>query len=303
MTATTNTVPSTRRDGLGYFQAVAASFLWATLSILGKELLALRADPLTLLAWRMILAATVLGVILALIRPRLLTVHPRDLPFFAVYGTVGAVDYLLYFYTLQRTTVATAIILFYTSPAMVTLLAALFFGERLERVKLAALGLTLSGAFLVVGGYDPAVLRVNGLVVVLGLGSALMAAFYNLCARQAVRCYNPWTALFYAFVASALFLSLVRGSALMDALAYLPRAWMAIVALALGPTLLAYGLFNLALTRLPASRASIVTTCELVISSLLAWLLLGEAMRSWQFLGGGLVMVGVILLRLKPRGG
>jgi len=296
----TDTVLSSQNDGLGYLQAVAASSLWATLSILGKALFSLQADPLVVLAWRMILAATVLGVILALIRPRLLTVHPRDLPFFAVYGTVGAVDYLLYFYTLQRTTVATAIILFYTSPALVTLLAALFFGERLERVKLVALGLTLGGAFLVAGGYDPAVLRVNGPVVVLGLGAALMAAFYNLCARQAVGLYDPWTALFYAFIASALFLTLVSGPALLEALAYPPRAWMAIVALALGPTLLAYGLFNLALTRLPASRASIVTTCELVITSLLAWVLLGEAMNGWQLVGGGLVMGGVILLRLKP---
>ena len=298
----TGTAVSTKNDGLGYFQAVAASSLWATLSILGKVLFALRADPLIVLAWRMILAATSLGLILALARPRLLAVRARDLPFFAVYGTVGAIDYLLYFYTLQRTTVATAMILFYTSPAMVTLLAALFLGEGLERVKLTALGLTLAGAFLVSGGYDPAVLRVNGPVVGLGLGAALTAALYNLCARRAVMLYQPWTALFYAFVASALFLSLVRGPSLVNALAYPPRAWLAIVALALGPTLLAYGLFNLALTRLPASRASIVTTCELVISSLLAWLLLGEAMNGWQLVGGGLVMGGVILLRLKPEG-
>ncbi|MCR4408332.1 MAG: DMT family transporter [Anaerolineae bacterium] len=299
----TGTVVSTKNDGLGYLQAVAASSLWATLSILGKILFSLQADPLIVLAWRMVLAATVLGLILALTRPRLLAVQPRHLLLFAIYGAVGAVDYLLYFYTLQRTTVATAIILFYTSPALVTLLAALFFGEGLERVKLAALGLTLVGAFLVAGGYDPAVLRVNGPVVGLGLGAALMAAFYNLCARQAVGLYDPWTALFYAFIASALFLTLVSGPSVLDALAYPPRAWLAIGALALGPTLLAYGLFNQALTRLPASRASIVTTCELVISSLLAWVLLGEAMQGWQILGGGLVLVGVVLLRLKSEGG
>lgn len=298
----TVTAVSTKNDGLGYFQAGAASSLWATLSILGKVLFSLQADPLVVLAWRMILATTVLGLILALARPRLLAVRSRDLPFFAVYGTVGAVDYLLYFYTLQRTTVATAMILFYTSPALVTLLAALFFGEGLERVKLAALGLTLTGAFLVSGGYDPAVLQVNGPVVGLGLGAALMAAFYNLCARRAVSLYDPWTALFYAFIASALFLTLVSGPSVLNALAYPPRAWLAVVALALGPTLLAYGLFNQALTRLPASRASIVTTCELVISSLLAWVLLGEAMQGWQILGGGLVLVGVVLLRLESEG-
>jgi drug/metabolite transporter (DMT)-like permease len=299
----TDTSPTSQRDGVGYFQAIAASSLWATLSILGKFLFALQADPLAVLAWRMILAASALGVILALARPRLLAVRLRDLPFFAVYGTVGAVDYLLYFYALQRTTVATAMILFYTSPAMVTLLAALFLGERLEQVKLAALGLTMVGAFLVAGGYDPVILRVNGPVVALGLGAALTAAMYNLCARRAVGLYDPWTALFYAFVASALFLSLVRGPSLVDALTYPPRAWLAIVALALGPTLLAYGLFNQALTRLQVSRASIVTTCELFISSLLAWLLLGEAMNGWQFIGGGLVMGGVLLLRLHGTDG
>ncbi len=80
--------------------------------------------------------------------------------------------YLLYFYTVQESTVGTAAILLYSSPAFVVVLARLFLGETLGPVKVAALLLTTFGIFLVAGAYAPTNLEVSPTVLVTGLLSA-----------------------------------------------------------------------------------------------------------------------------------
>lgn len=287
---------------MGYLLAVAAAVLWATLGILGKFLYRYGADPLTVVTIRAIIAFTTLAAILAVVDRRLLRINRRDIPFFALYGLVGVTfNYASYFYALRWTTVTTAVILLYTYPALVTLLAALFLGERLSWMKGLALGLTFVGCCLVVQGYDPGALRLNLYGVLFGLGAGATAAVYSLFGKKALQRYDSWTAVCYAFGFGALFLIILRSPQAVLTVNYPWPAWATILALAWFPTLLAYALFTTSMKYIEASKASITATLEPVVASLLAYLFLGEVMEWPQLVGMGLVLGGIVGLQFSQQ--
>ena len=289
------------RSAKGYLLAVVAAVLWATLGILGKFLYGYGADPLTVVTIRATVAFVTLALALAMADHRLLHLSGRDIPFFAVYGLIGVTfNYVAYFYALRWTTVATAVILLYTYPALVTLLSALFLGERMSRAKGLALVLTFGGCFLVAQGYDPGALRLNLHGILFGLGAGASAAVYSLFGKKALQRYDSWTVACYAFGFGAFFLILLlilHSDQPFAALRYPWPAWAAILALAWFPTLLAYALFTASMKYIEASKASIMATLEPVVASALAYLFLGEGMAWPQLLGGGLVLAGIAGLR------
>lgn len=287
---------------MGYLLAAVAAVLWATLGILGKFLYRYGADPLTVVTLRAMIAFATLAVVLAVVDRRLLRLRRRDVPFFALYGLVGiTVNYACYFYALRWTTVTTAVILLYTYPALVALLAALFLGERLNWMKVLVLGLTFGGCCLVAQGYDPAALRLNLYGVLFSLGASATAAVYSLFGKKALQTYDSWTAVCYAFGFGALFLIILRSPQAILAVNYPWPAWIAILALAWFPTLLAYALFTASMKYIEASQASITATLEPVAASLLAYLLLGEVMEWPQLVGVGLVLGGILGLQFSPQ--
>lgn len=286
-----------RAEARGYLLVVSAALLWASLGILGKLLYRFGIDPLTVVALRAVIAFVTLAAVLAVVNRRLLRIQPRDLPFFAVYGLVGvAMNYAFYFFALSATSVATAVILLYTYPALVTLLAAVFLGERLNWVKGLTLVMTLGGCYLVAQGYDPTALRVNTPGVLFGLGAGASAAVYSLLGKKSLQTYDSWTAVCYAFGFGALFLVLWRSPQALLAADYPWTAWVILLVLGWFPTLLAYALYTTAMKYIQASRASLTATLEPAAASLLAFLFLGEVLEWPQLVGIGLVLAGILLL-------
>jgi drug/metabolite transporter (DMT)-like permease len=225
----------------GYMLAVTAAALWATLGLFGKILYRYPVDPITVVTLRAIIAALTLGAVLAVYRPNWLRISRNDIPFFILYGVVGvALNYAMFFLALKWTTVATTVILLYTYPALVVVGAALIFKESLDRPKLLALLITLTGCFLVAQGYDLSALQPNLPGVLFGLGAGVTMAVYSLMGKQSLTRYPGWTVVFYAISFGAMALTLWRGPGLILALDYPWPAWLLIVGLAWGPTLLAY---------------------------------------------------------------
>ena len=288
----------------GYLLALSAAVLWSTLGLLGKFLYRFDADPLTVVTIRALVAFLTLAAVLALVDYHYLLIDPRDIPFFAVYGLIGVtLNYASYFYALQWTTVTMAVILLYTYPTIVTLFGALLMDETLGWIKALVLALTFGGCFLVVQGYDVEAWRTNLRGVLFGLGAGITAAAYSLLGKKALQRYKSWTAVCYAFGFGAAFLLLFRPPAALLRTSYPWQAWMGILALAWFPTLLAYALFTTSMTTIEASEASIIASLEPVLAVLLATLLLGERMSAPQLMGAGLVMGGLILLRINQRAG
>lgn len=236
--------------------------------------------------------ALFLGVLV--LRPQALRVRSRDLPLFAAYGLLGvAVFMTIYFTAVRLSSVATAAMLLYTAPAWVTVLARIFFAEPLGRRKAVAVLLTVAGSALVVRAYDPAALHLNLAGVAAGLAAGFTYALYSIFGKGALRRYAPLTTVLYAlgFGAGFLLIAALLGPGLSLPP---PRAWPVLVYLVTVPTLLAYLLYVAGLNQMEAGRASILATVEPVVAAALGVLLLGERLEPWQWLGGGLVVTGIL---------
>src|SRR5437868_3410734 len=184
--------PTTLR---GLLFVLLAAGLWGTLGTLyklGTEGFGL--TPLTVVFWRAGLAALCLGLALGLLRPALgggwslLLVRRGDLPLFVAFGSLGVTAfYLLYVYSVVLVGVAVAVVLLYTAPVFVALMAWRWLGEGFGPRKVAALAMTFVGCALVARAYDPSLLRVNALGIVCGLGSAVTYALYSILGKFSLR--------------------------------------------------------------------------------------------------------------------
>jgi DME family drug/metabolite transporter len=217
-------------------------------------------------------------------------------------GLVGiGFFYLLYFYTIRESTVGTAAILLYSSPAFVVVLARLFLKEALNAAKVLALLLTMGGIFLVAGGYDPANLEVSPKVLLAGLLSGLTYGLYSIFGRPVAGRLRSSIILSYALFFGASLL-VVAALPTLGTLADLSvSSYALLLMLAVVHTALGFALYTFGLGRLGAGRAAIVATVEPVVAGALGAMLLGEDLTVPKVVGAGLVISGAALAQGRVR--
>jgi drug/metabolite transporter (DMT)-like permease len=273
---------------------LAGASLLGSLGAWGRAIFRYEGSPMTVVTWRALIGAVALGGLLAILRPQLLRIRPRDLPFFALYGFLAVtLNFWTYFSAVKFTTLAVAITLLYTYPAFVALLSVLFLGERLTATKGVAILITLVGSSLVAQVHQDDWLRLNLRGILFGVLAGITAATYSIFGKRALARYQPWTVVLYAFAMGGAFLAALSGPRLLQALRYPATAWLWILGLALIPSLGGYALYTLGLRHLPASQASVTATWEVVTAAFLGWLLFGEHLAAVQYFGAALVCFGI----------
>jgi DME family drug/metabolite transporter len=286
---------------LGVLAVVAAASIWATLGLFAKILYAQGVSFESLVAVRASLGwVTVMVFVLA--TGTSLRVSARDLRLLAPQGLVGiGLFYLFYFYTVRESTIGTAAILNYSSPAFVVVLAALFLRERLNAAKVFALFMTAGGIFLVAGAYNPSNLDVTPTVLLTGLLSGLTYGLYSIFGRPLTGHLRPSIILSYVLFFGSLLL-VVAALPTLDTLAGLPMGSYALLfMLAVVHTTLGFALYTFGLGRLGAGRAAIVATVEPVVAVALGTVLLGEALTVPKLVGASLVISGAALAQVRLR--
>ena len=213
--------------------------------------------------------------------------------------------------SLAYTSVASSVVLVSSSPLFVALIAALALREKLSRVVMAGLVLTLAGA-AVVGLSDvcaPAACTslytfVQGsafLGDVLAVLGALALAIY-LVAGRALRAKVSLTSyIFTTYATAALVLVLVVSAARLPVAGYPARSYLWLSLLALVPQLVGHSSFNWALKYLPATFVSVTILGEPAGSIVLAALLLREVPGFVELGGSLLILAGILLASRQPR--
>ncbi len=299
----------TRRNGMlvptmtdsstrGYFLVILAACMWGTLGLFFRVLHdSYGLSALTIAFLRASISFVILICALAITRPQLLRLSLRAIPFFIAYGFCGvAAFYITYTQAIIQTSVTTAVVLLYTAPAFVTLIAWRVWSESLDKRKVGALILAFVGCALVARAYDPAALSLNIIGLVFGLGAGLTYALYTVFSKAALARHSLWTALVYALFFGMLLLAPIQTPAAFAPLVQQPTAWIFLLGLALGPTLGSLSLYTAGLRLVPASNASIIANIEPVVASVLAFLVLGERLELLQVLGGVMVIGGAVVL-------
>jgi len=286
-----------RRQTLGYALAALAGCLLSTLGVLGKTAYALGADPVSVVTLRATIAGMILGIALVTSKPSLFRLRSGDLPLLALYGFVGvALNYLGYFYALKYTTVATAITVLYTYPAMVVVLAFLVYREPIVRLKIIALLLCFLGVVLVASGSSSAGLTSDPRGLMFSLLASASTAVYIIAGKRVLSNYDARTALFYSFLFGSLTLNVLRYVEQGPRLNTSMEMMIVVVTIAVVPTLLGYGVLTYSLRLIEAGRAAITSSIEPAISIYLAYLFLHETPNLVQLIGSVVVIVGALLI-------
>ena len=234
---------------------------------------------------------------LALFKREQLRVSRQNLGWQIVYGLVGiSIFYFLYAQAIITTSVTTAVVLLYTAPMFVTLIAWRIWGEPLTRRKLFSVGLAIVGCALVSKAYDPSQWNLNIVGGLIGLGAGFAYALFTLFNKHGMKRIPLWTLITYQLFFGTLFLLPLQSPDSLSVMIEKPTAWIFLLGLVLGPTLGSIALFNLGLQGLPASNVSIIATIEPVVASALAFFILGERMELLQMVGGGMVVGGALSL-------
>lgn len=296
----------------GYAITLIAAMVLSTTAIFIRYLTQTYQLPSLVLAfWRDAFVILTLLPILGLLRPALLRLNRRHLLFLALYGLVLASFNALWTLSVALNGAAAATVLVNCSAAFTALLGWWLLKERLGWIKLLAVVLCLLGCTFVADAFDVMAWQSNLWGILTGILASLGYAAYSLMGRVASQSgLNSWTTVFYTFCFATIYLFVVNllpvgllpstATRLADFL-WLGDAWLGwlvLFALAAGPTVLGFGLYNISLSYLPSSIANLLMTTELIFTAIIAYFLLGEHLTWAQVFGGLLILVGVIVLRL-----
>jgi drug/metabolite transporter, DME family len=231
----------------------------------------------------------------------------RDLAYCFLLGTLGvAVSNYFYYVAIQRTNVATAIIVQYTAPVWVLLYVVARGQQKLSWEKLVAVALAVTGIALVIGiigtkPHDDRGLRLDSYGLIAALVASFSFAFYNVGGHQILARYDRWRVLVWTLTASAAFWLVVNPPWKILAAHYAPAQWAFLFVFSMISVLGAFSLYFLGLQHLEPTRAIIASCLEPVFSILLAALLLGEVLRPVQTAGIVFVLAAIVIVQRPGR--
>jgi drug/metabolite transporter (DMT)-like permease len=217
-----------------------------------------------------------------------------------------------YYLALQKTTVATAIILQYLAPAfvLVYMLARRLQPASLQRLlgvsmavigSLLAIGVAewgLSFPFVSLRTHD---LRFNPVGVLAGLAAAFSFAFANVFGRTLVERNDRWRVFVYSMMGAGVLWLIVNPPWKIVAAHYSSGQWLFLLAFAITSMLVPYGFYFTGLQYLDATRAIVTSCLEPVFAIVIAALALGERLGVVQVLGIAVTLAATVLIQVPDR--
>jgi len=269
--------------------AVSATSFGA-MAIFARHAYGSGADVVSVLFLRFLIAAVLMsGVMLATGRH---WPSGRNLAILAAMGGIGYVGQSFSFFSaLNHASAGLVALLLYLYPFLVTILGALVLGEKLTRLRLAAVLIALAGTAVTIGG------GIHGqpLGVVLGVSAALIYSIYILVGSRVMREEAPLGAATVVMIAAAV----VFGGLIGFTGAAWPQTadgWAAVVSIAVVSTVVAMVSFFVGMQKLGAADAATLSTLEPVVTFVLAAVFLGEVIRPNHVVGGAMILGAVVWL-------
>lgn len=229
----------------------------------------------------------------------------------AAYGVVAVAGcQLCYFNAVAHLSVGVALLLEYLGAVLVVGWLWLRHGQRPRRLTVAGAGVAILGLVLVLDLAGSS--RLDPVGVLWGLGAAAGLAAYFLLSASEQQSLPPLVLAWGAMSVGAITLLLLGAAQVLPLRA--PRtnvalldyrvSWLVpVLGLSLIAAVVAYAAGIGAARRLGAKVASFVGLTEVLFAVIFAWLLLGQVPVTVQFIGGGLILTGVALVRIDELRG
>ena len=282
---------------LPYLNILGAAACWGCIGLFNRFLMRAGMGAANIVVIRNFGGLVLLTLIFALRNRSVFHVKAKHLPIFFGTGVVSMVFFTLcYFKCQELCSLAVSAILLYTAPAMVVLMSAAVFRERITRKKILALALALLGCALVTGVFTGGLsLTTKGMLF--GLGAAFFYALYSIFAPFGLRHYSPLAVVFWTFVFAALGALFVADWGNLMTVLSVPQNALLAAGLVLLSTVAPYILYTKGLANVESGKASIMASIEPVVGTLVGTLVFGEPISAGVFLGLACILACVYILR------
>jgi drug/metabolite transporter (DMT)-like permease len=233
-------------------------------------------------------------------------IKKSDWGFGSLAGISLAFHFILWFESLNYTSVASSVVLVTLQPLFAFIGTYLFFKEKLTLLAIAG-GVTAVAGSIVISWGD---FRISGMALwgdLLALTACAMVTGYLLFGQNIRKRLDliPYTFIVYGIAA----LTLILYNILLryPFFSYPTSDWGYFLLLAIFPTLLGHSLLNWAVKWVSVNVISMSILFEPIGASILAYFILGEKLHTMQWIGGGIIITGLYLfirsykIKRKPK--
>ncbi|MGE4291058.1 MAG: DMT family transporter [Desulfovibrio sp.] len=281
-----------------YLRLVATMTLWGGTFIAGRLLV--HVGPATASLMRFFVASLFMLAFCWRLEGGLTLPGRRQIVPVLLLGLTGVFLYNIFFFTgLHTVTAGRASLIIAGNPALIAVLAALFFREPFGKFKILGLVLSIIGALVVISrgelGAILAQIRIGDLFI---FGCVFAWSSYTVLGKKVMTHLSPVAAVTWSCLAGMLFLlplalreglaaNLVQANAL---------EWASMVYLGVFGTGLGFLWYYQGIKALGAGRAGVFINLVPVNAVLMGWFLLGEDVDFSLAAGAALIFTGVYLV-------
>ncbi len=280
----------------GELSVLLAAVLWGCIGIFTRSMQAIGFSSVQIVAVRAFITVILMGTFILIKDPKLFKISPKDLWMFFGTGICSILFFnICYMSSIGENSLSVACILMYTSPIWVTSLAVPLFKEKMTLHKAAAFIIAFGGCVLVCFSDS---LRLTNIGLVYGLLSGLGYALYSIFGKYASAKYNTLTVIFYTFSFASVgvlpLCDLPKLSILLSSGTNI--LWS--VGATITCTVLPYLLYTFGLSKIGASKASVISILEPAVASVVGALYFGENMGVLGLVGIVTVLLGLVYLEI-----
>ncbi len=282
----------------GIALAVITAVMWGIMGIFVRDLSQYQFTSLEISFFRCALAGAAYFLFLLFTNPGVLKIDLKGIVICLVYGAVAySISFVSYSVAVSRIPVGVATVLMFMSPIWVAVLGRFLFREKLQKSKVVTIFICLAGAVLVADLTGSGDLKLDGIGILAGIINGVGVALQILLPKYFAKDYERDTLLVYGFLGAALIL--MSGMDFHAVSAHMGNTPIGELLWNLfGIGILCTMVANVACVKstqyVEATTTSILSALEVVVGTLVGFVIFHEHMTLLQMLGAVIIVVGAI---------
>jgi len=280
-----------------------AGALWGSMGIFVRRYNAHDLSSMEIVVLRAVVTVVMMFVFLMIYDRKLLKIKLKDIWCFIGTGLLSIIFFnFCYFKAITMTSLSVAAVLLYTAPAVVMVLSAILFKEKLTGIKVLSLIATFVGCVFVTGVIGSGEsLSFPGILT--GFGAGFGYALYSIFSRYALeRGYHSFTISFYTFlVAAVAVLPFTDCVGLYEVCFTSADMFGFTILFGLISTILPYIFYNFGLVHVENGKASIIASVEPVVATLFGVVLFDEELTFNTVIGVILVLGAITICNVNIK--
>lgn len=282
----------------GISLAIITAVMWGIMGMFVRGLTGYAFTTFEISFFRCALAGGAYFLFFLFTKPSALKINLKGLVICLLYGAVAySISFVSYSVAVSRIPVGVATVLMFMSPIWVAILGRFMFGEKLPKSKMVTILICLIGAVFVanlIGGGD---IKLDGIGILAGVINGVGVALQILLPKYFAKDYERDTLLVYGFLGAAVVLMFgMDFGAVSSHMSSTPTGVLLWNLFGIG--ILCTMVANVSCVKstqyVEATTTSILSALEVVVGTLVGFVVFHEHMTMLQILGAVIIVVGAI---------